>query len=637
MAITDYIPNIFGQAAPSYLPGLLGAEETQNLQNRANVQGLLGAGLALAQGMSRTGPRRSAAENVLGALAGGFGAAGGAYDQGIKNYVTQQQIAQTQLAQAQAANKLRSIAQAKVQYPDLAPLADIDPGKFAEEVALRQRISGLSSQGGQQGPETPDSLREQANKAYLLGPNFKPYADALMEKANRLEISPSPVSQPVSQPVVQQQQAQATQEQPAQATQEPKPGIVVTQAGETIFGIPNIAAGDKYKYPEAPVQVDAQTGEKVLPVVTAAGQRPSSKLPALNAKADNIRAEMDRLSDPRLANNPLVEKAFATQEKRLEQVRKQIAEVSVSEVDLETFRKTAPPMFQGAIDNLMQLQMNGQITPDKLVTEMREINKQITDFTQKETDFKRKQADYSVEARRIAKNKFKKNLEDLTPQEAGELDRLMFGKEGELRRLGRTIVTQSVIAEKELTKGRAGAVVKAEETAFQALNTSSDVRAIIDVLKPYQGGKLDEFKATLGSYFPNTSMAQIASAQDLAKAIRGRIAPTLRVEGSGSTSNFETEQFLSALPSLVQYAEGRELIAVYTERLAERAAKAADLRAQMVQTGDFSIENFRKEMKNQGLDRVFTNAEIAQLTKGKAPSGGSTLPADVKRKYGIQD
>jgi hypothetical protein len=102
MAIEDYLPNVFGSSAPTYLQGLLGAEETQKLQGRANVQGLLGAGLALAQGMSRVGPRRSAAENILGALAGGFGAAGGAYDQGIKNYVTQQQIAQTQLAQQKA-------------------------------------------------------------------------------------------------------------------------------------------------------------------------------------------------------------------------------------------------------------------------------------------------------------------------------------------------------------------------------------------------------------------------------------------------------------------------------------------------------------------------------------------------------
>jgi hypothetical protein len=160
MAITDYIPNIFGQAAPSYIQGLLGAEETQNLQNRANVQGLLGAGLALAQGMSRTGPRRSAAENVLGALAGGFGAAGGAYDQGIKNYVTQQQIAQTQLAQGQAVNKMRSIAEAKAKYPDLAPLFDIDPGEAVKQVMLRERgnryqlLLGETTPSSEQAPIT---------------------------------------------------------------------------------------------------------------------------------------------------------------------------------------------------------------------------------------------------------------------------------------------------------------------------------------------------------------------------------------------------------------------------------------------------------------------------------------------------
>jgi hypothetical protein len=153
MAITDYIPNIFGQSAPSYLPGLLGAEETQNLQNRANVQGLLGAGLALAQGMSRTGPRRSAAENILGSIAGGFGAAGGAYDQGIKNYVTQQQIAQTQLAQGQAVNKMRSIAEAKAKYPHLAPLFDIAPDKAMEQVINleRAKMYGFGSPTAQPG------------------------------------------------------------------------------------------------------------------------------------------------------------------------------------------------------------------------------------------------------------------------------------------------------------------------------------------------------------------------------------------------------------------------------------------------------------------------------------------------------
>jgi hypothetical protein len=235
MALSDYIPNVFGQAAPSYLQGLLGAEETQNLQNRANVQGLLGAGLALAQGMSRTGPRRSAAENILGALSGGFGAAGGAYEQGVKNYVTQQQIAQTQLAQTQAANKLRSIAEAKRLYPDIAALADIDPGKFAEEVALRQRMQGFNLTG----KETPQELEAKANQIYATGvAGLKPYADSLMQKAQGMALLPPSVqtaNQPAAQPAVQ------TAQQPRL-----EPGLGVTAKGDTFNGVPNYAAGERY-------------------------------------------------------------------------------------------------------------------------------------------------------------------------------------------------------------------------------------------------------------------------------------------------------------------------------------------------------------------------------------------------------
>ena len=172
MAIEDYLPNVFGSSAPSYLQGLLGAEETQKLQGRANVQGLLGAGLALAQGMSRTGPRRSAAENILGALAGGFGAAGGAYDQGVKNYVTQQQIAQTQLAQGQAVSKLRSIAEAKAKYPDLAPLFDIDSGEAVKQVINRERAKmyGFGGEAAQAPSQMPAQDQTQVVSQGQLQP-----------------------------------------------------------------------------------------------------------------------------------------------------------------------------------------------------------------------------------------------------------------------------------------------------------------------------------------------------------------------------------------------------------------------------------------------------------------------------------
>ena len=234
MAITDYIPNIFGQAAPSYIQGLLGAEETQNLQNRANVQGLLGAGLALAQGMSRTGDRRSAAQNVLGALAGGFGAAGGAYDQGIKNYVTQQQIAQTQLAQKQAVNKMRSIAEAKAKYPDLAPLFDIAPDKAMEQVINLER-----------------------SKMYGFG---------------------SPTAQP----------GQAASNQTAMPMQlESAPAV--TAKGAPFFGVPNFAVGERYVDENRNVQAQQMQQTQQAPTSQPQGTQPQLIDPAALAKATDYR------------------------------------------------------------------------------------------------------------------------------------------------------------------------------------------------------------------------------------------------------------------------------------------------------------------------------------------------------------
>jgi hypothetical protein len=168
MAITDYIPNIFGSAAPTTYDslqtlGLISPQQLEQQKKTANIQGLLGAGLALAQGMSKIGPRRSAAENIFGALAGGFGAAGGAYQQGLQNIIQQQQLQSAALTQAQAASRLKSVAEAKAKYPDLAPLFDIDPGKAMEQVILREdaKIYGLGTNTTQVPTQVPAEMPVQ--------------------------------------------------------------------------------------------------------------------------------------------------------------------------------------------------------------------------------------------------------------------------------------------------------------------------------------------------------------------------------------------------------------------------------------------------------------------------------------------
>jgi hypothetical protein len=123
MALEDLTP--FG-TAPKFYEGLLGAEETAALQKRAQIQGLLGAGLALAQGMSRGGAPRSALQNILGAAVGGFQSAGGAYQQGLQNFQTQQQIQQAQIQRDQAklqrdqALALQQDVQKVMQTPEVA-------------------------------------------------------------------------------------------------------------------------------------------------------------------------------------------------------------------------------------------------------------------------------------------------------------------------------------------------------------------------------------------------------------------------------------------------------------------------------------------------------------------------------------
>jgi hypothetical protein len=141
--IPTRLPNIFGQENPLYA-GLLGPDQSQALSRQSNIAGLLGAASALVQGMSKQGPRRSAAQNIISALGAGYGAAGQGYQQGLQNYGQAQQLAIQQRQQA-------GVQAMKMKYPDLADEFDTNPaGAFRivseREAALRKPT--VVSQGG---------------------------------------------------------------------------------------------------------------------------------------------------------------------------------------------------------------------------------------------------------------------------------------------------------------------------------------------------------------------------------------------------------------------------------------------------------------------------------------------------------
>jgi hypothetical protein len=119
---------------------------------------------------------------------------------------------------------------------------------------------------------------------------------------------------------------------------------------------------------------------------------------------------------------------------------------------------------------------------------------------------------------------------------------------------------------------------------------------------------LSRFGIDLGEY------TNVPAAQAF-QSIVSRIAPTLRVAGSGATSDFEMNQFLQTLPSIANMPDGNRIIAGNLKKIAERSVQEAYIASQ-VQSGDLSPAQGRKKI----LDLGALNLDLPSF--GGAPAGG---------------
>lgn len=152
VSVQDYVPNVFGVSDPS-VEGLLGVGQAKSLQSRSNIAGLLGAAAALSQGMSRGGPRRSALQNILGAAAGGYGAAGQQYQQSLQTVGQQQQLAQ-QMRERERAELTRQAVERVIKSPEIAsnPTA-VAYFRFNPEKALERQMQMQMAQQARLGTQ----------------------------------------------------------------------------------------------------------------------------------------------------------------------------------------------------------------------------------------------------------------------------------------------------------------------------------------------------------------------------------------------------------------------------------------------------------------------------------------------------
>lgn len=164
----------------------------------------------------------------------------------------------------------------------------------------------------------------------------------------------------------------------------------------------------------------------------------------------------------------------------------------------------------------------------------------------------------------------------------------------------------------------------------QAKQMISDVQTLTDLGKQIGTGKEAQVKAALGPYaqalgFDVKDLGEIQAYE----GIVNRLAPNLRVKGSGAQSDFELKNFLKSLPSLGNTPEGNELVSRVMNGMYQNKVKAGEI-GSAVLNGDIT----RKEADKMIRELPDPMQEWRDYQKKAKPSTGGASVDDLLKKYG---
>lgn len=172
---------------------------------------------------------------------------------------------------------------------------------------------------------------------------------------------------------------------------------------------------------------------------------------------------------------------------------------------------------------------------------------------------------------------------------------------------------------------------KLVEGGFEAQSMVADLGALRDIGSRITTGKTAQVTAALGPYAEAVGV-KIEGLDDLQayQAIVSRMAPRMRVAGSGATSDFEMRQFLQALPQLGTTPQGNEMITNTLEALQQHRMAAADI-------GSRALAGELPPREAEKLLRDLPNPlELWKRSRGgQAPSANPSRPNQGRTKSGI--
>jgi hypothetical protein len=159
----------------------------------------------------------------------------------------------------------------------------------------------------------------------------------------------------------------------------------------------------------------------------------------------------------------------------------------------------------------------------------------------------------------------------------------------------------------------------------------SDVETLRTLGSQIDTGKGAEAKAKFGPYAESLGIKVDGLSEIQAyEAIVNRLAPALRVKGSGAQSDYELKNFLKSLPSLGNTPGGNEITSQVLQGLYENKRRAAEIGAAAL-NGRINREK-AEQMLNDLPDPMAGYREFIKKTKPAA----AKAQQDIRAKYGLE-
>ena len=182
----------------------------------------------------------------------------------------------------------------------------------------------------------------------------------------------------------------------------------------------------------------------------------------------------------------------------------------------------------------------------------------------------------------------------------------------------------------ESGKQAAERVAKAQVEAQGAQTLSADVQKMAEIARQIGSGKWAEMKNTYGPYLESVGIkVEGLSEGQLLESMTSRVGPSLRVPGSGASSDLDVTMFIKSIPSLSKSPEGNQLIADTTTAVANHKMKVAEIYRRTQNPEDELYGNFNEAEKQIAAlpnpYSAFNEARKSSETTGSV--GSESAPA----------